>query len=406
MKYLFLLAAATLAALAASETVPGTPAEIPDLGRIERDLTAITGLQFRRPVPAATMSRDQLKRYIDEQVKENTRPKEIHATEATLKLLGLVPEQFDLKKTTIDLLSEQAEAFYDYHRRKLFLIGTQAGVELEMALAHELGHALADQNFNLKHYMNTRNSNDDEAMARMAVMEGQASWLMAAYASRKITGTIADLTRYFDPSAAVTDQTAASYPVFASAPLYVRESLIFPYAEGMRFEQALYRKDGQRSFSEVFQRAPDSTQQVIHPERYEDGDKPDFPEAPRLPPGYKQILDGTLGEFDFRVLLTAYGSAEEARKISGHLSGATYRTGEDRHTKADLITFAARWDSADSARRFLSLYAAALERKAGACTFSRRTDEDLEGRNRAGFFHVDASGPVVRATEGAPSQLE
>jgi len=297
MKYLFLLVVAAIAAVAVSETVPGTATAMPDLPRIERELTTITGLQFRREVPAATMSREELKRYIDSQVKENTRPKDIHATEATLKLLGLVPQQFDLRQTTIDLLSEQAEAFYDYRRRKLFLIGTQAGTELEMALAHELGHALADQNFNLKRYMNTRNANDDEAMARMAVMEGQASWLMAAYASRKITGTIADLTRFFDPSAAVTDQTAASYPVFAAAPLYVRESLIFPYAEGMRFEQALYKKDGQRSFSEVFQRAPQSTQQIIHPERYEAGDKPNLPEAPRLPSGYKPILDGTLGEF-------------------------------------------------------------------------------------------------------------
>ena len=406
MKYLFLLAFAALAAVAASESIPGTPAEIPDLSRIEHDLSAITGLEFRHPVPAATMSRAELKRYINEQVKENTKPKEIHATEATLKLLGLVPQKFDLRKTTIDLLSEQAEAFYDYRRRKLFLIGTQAGAELEMALAHELGHALADQHFNLKRYMNTRNSSDDEAMARMAVMEGQASWLMAAYASRKITGKIADLTRFFDPSSAVNDQTAASYPVFAAAPLYVRESLIFPYAEGMRFEAALYKKDGQRSFSEVFQKAPESTQQVIHPERYEKGDKPDLPDAPRLPAGYKDILDGTLGEFDFRVLLTVYGTRQEADKISGHLAGATYRTGENRHTKADMIAFAAEWDSPESARRFLSLYAEALEKKAGACTFSKRTDTELAGRNQAGYFRVDADGATLRATEGAPSRLE
>ena len=406
MKWLFLFPVAILAALAAAETVPGTPAQIPDLGRIERDLSAITGLEFRHPVPAATMSRDELKRYIDEQVKENTRPKEIHATEVTLKLLGLVPREFDLRKTTIDLLSEQAEAFYDYRRRKLFLIGTQSGVELEMALAHELGHALADQHFNLKHYMNTHNSSDDEAMARMAVMEGQASWLMAAYASRKITGKIADLTRYFDPSSAVNDQTASSYPVFAAAPLYVRESLIFPYAEGMRFEEALYKRDGQRSFSEVFERAPESTQQVIHPDRYEKGDKPDLPDAPRLPSGYRDILDGTLGEFDFRVLLTVYGTRQEADKISGHLAGATYRTGEDRHTKADMVTFAAEWDSPESARQFLALYAKALEHKAGACTFSRQTDTVLAGRNQGGFFRVDADGATLRATEGAASQLE
>src|SRR5579884_2511124 len=265
MKFLLpaALAALALALAAAASNIPSEP-QIPDLKKIERELTAISGLPFRRDVRASFMGRDQLKRFLDEQVRENAKPKELHATEATLRLLGLVPSDFDLRRTTVDLLSEQAEAFYDYHKRRLFLVDTHAGeAELELELAHELAHALADQNFDLQHYMKTRNTSDDEAMARMAVMEGQASWLMAAYVSRKLTGSIMNLTRYFDPSAALTEQVTASYPVFAHAPLYVRESLIFPYAEGMRFEQALYDRAGKDSFAEVFGPPPGSTQQIL-----------------------------------------------------------------------------------------------------------------------------------------------
>jgi hypothetical protein len=408
MKYLLLAAAAGLALLAASPVPVGPDGpKLPDLKRIQADLTAITGLPFKRDVPAAFMTRDELKRYLDKQVKENAKPKELHATEVTLKLLGVVPADFDLRRTTVELLTEQAEAFYDYHRRRLFLVESPGGsaTELEIALAHELAHALADQNFDLKHFMKTRNTNDDQAMARMAVMEGQASWLMAAYASKKLTGTITNLTRYFDPSAAMNEQAAASYPVFAHAPMYVRESLVFPYAEGMRFEQALYQTDGQRSFAEVFRRPPDSTQQVIHPDRYRRGGIPESPVSPKLPAGYKRILDGTLGEFDYRVLLSAWGDKKEGHEAASHLTGSTYQTGESKGAKADAITFASTWDSPENARRFLTLYSEALERKAGACTFSTRTGSRLEGRNGAGWFHVEVDEATVRAVEGAPGPV-
>ncbi len=407
MRCFLLLTAVSIGLLAASATVPDRPQAMPDLSRIERELSTISGLSFKREVRAAFMSRDDLKRYLDQQVRENTNPRELHATEATLRLLGLVPPSFDLRRTTVELLTEQAEAFYDYRRRKLFLVDTHGGgTEQELELAHELAHALADQHFDLKRYMKTKNTSDDEAMARMAVMEGQASWLMAAYASRRITGTITDLTRFFDPSAALTDKTAAQFPVFASAPLYVRESLVFPYAAGMHFQQVLYDRDGQGAFSEVFERPPQSTQQVIHPDRYEQGDKPILPTAPALPRGYRRILEGNLGEFDYRVLLAEYGDREQGQKAASHLSGSAYCTGEDKQTKADAIAFAATWDSAESAQKFLDLYSRALEKKAGTCTFSRRTGTELDGRNGAGWFHVQADGSTVRALEGAPSPVK
>ncbi|HZU28447.1 MAG TPA: hypothetical protein VFA04_23175 [Bryobacteraceae bacterium] len=409
MKHLVLtIATAGLALMAGSASrVPDAP-QLPDLKHIERELTEITGLQFKHDVPAAFMNRDQLKRYLDEQVRENAKPKDLHATEVTLKLLGLVPADFDLRRTTVDLLTEQAEAFYDYHRRRLYLVQTQGGnqTELEMALAHELSHALADQHFDLKRFMKTRNTNDDEAMARMAVMEGQASWLMAAYASKKLTGTIMNLTRYFDPSAALTEQVTASYPVFAHAPLYVRESLVFPYAEGMRLEQALYQRDGKSSFTEVFEHPPASTQQVIHPDRYERGGKPQLPDAPKLPAGYRRILEGTLGEFDYRVLLGAWAERETADKAAAHLIGSTYCTGEDKRSKADALSFASTWDSPASAQRFLDLYGNVLERKAGPGSFTRQTMTALDGRNGAGWFHVEVNGATVRAIEGAPGPLQ
>ena len=49
------------------------------------------------------------------------KPAELRTEELTLKKFGFVPQDFDLKKTTIDLLTEQTAAFYDFHRKKLYI---------------------------------------------------------------------------------------------------------------------------------------------------------------------------------------------------------------------------------------------------------------------------------------------
>ena len=80
-----------------------------------------------------------------------------------LKKLGLVPPEFDLAKATVDLMTEQAAAFYDYRKKKLFLLEASAGANDQgTVLAHELSHALADQHFNLNKYLH-RGKTDDSA---------------------------------------------------------------------------------------------------------------------------------------------------------------------------------------------------------------------------------------------------
>src|SRR5271166_5871786 len=145
-----------------------------DIPRIEAELSSITGLAFKHDVPYAVIDRDQLRRYLDERMKESLKPEDLRAEELTLKMLGLIPQDFDLRKTTVDLLTEQAAAFYDYHKKKLFILENNTGPEARMALIHELAHALADQHFRLDKYIRDGARSDDGETARLAVMEGQA----------------------------------------------------------------------------------------------------------------------------------------------------------------------------------------------------------------------------------------
>ncbi len=86
------------------------------------------------------MTKRQLRQFLNKRIKKTLKPDEIRADELSLKMFGLVPQNFDLKKSTIDLLTEQAAAFYDYDEKKLFLLDDpDANTAGETTtLAHEL----------------------------------------------------------------------------------------------------------------------------------------------------------------------------------------------------------------------------------------------------------------------------
>src|SRR5205814_8288085 len=112
----------------------------------------------------------------------------------TLRVLHSFPTRrssdlgFNLARESGDLLAEQAAAFYDYKKKRLFVLdSTKADNEQQIALAHELAHALADQQHPLRKFMNDGDG-DEQSTARQAVIEGQATWLSWAYLLKKPGG--------------------------------------------------------------------------------------------------------------------------------------------------------------------------------------------------------------------------
>ena len=401
-----LVAVMELAAVAQVDTVPGTPqapslfSEIPT---IEKGLAEITGLPFLHAVPYGTITKDQLHRYLDDRIRETTKGSELKAEETALKLLGFVPPDFDLRQNTIDLLTEQAAAFYDYNKKRLFILeGSDNTAEEQVALAHELAHALADQHFHLNKYIHEGLDSDDASNARQAVMEGQASWLMAAYISKRGGGSGSVPAAVLDMMTSSMIAGAGDYPVFDKAPPYIRETLVFPYSDGMKFQDAVFRKAGKESFAEVFRDPPVSTQQVIHPDRYLDHERPVIPRTPAIPDarGFRKLGDGTLGELDFRVLLSQYAGKESGEALAPHLEGASYDLREHKHDGFPVIAYAATWDSPESARQYFALFRKVLEGKWKKLEITSETPTRLEGRGDTGYFEAWIEGATVQHLEG------
>ncbi|MGA2592898.1 MAG: hypothetical protein ABSH32_23540 [Bryobacteraceae bacterium] len=372
-----------------------------------QSLKEITGFKIHHRVPAEIISRGQVKEFLQKRMKEAATPEDIRVEELTLKKFGLVPQDFDLAKNEVDLLTEQAAAFYDFNRKKLFITDWTPSATREPALIHELGHALADQNVNLGRFIKQGRKSDDGSMARLAVMEGQASWLMAEYLARKAGQSLATSPALLETMAHSIESGAGEFPVFEGEPLYLRETLVFPYTKGLLFQNAVYKRMGERAFAEVFKHAPVSTQQILHPDDYFSGLAPTSPALPVLPDahGYKRLTDGTVGELDHAILLEQYCGREESAAVSPHWRGGEYALMERRSPERVVLLYASEWDDAAAAKRYLRLYRQVLEKKWKHIEVKSEGDDSVAGVGDDGYFLVQVTGAVVTSVEGAENPV-
>jgi hypothetical protein len=399
------------AALFYAQTPPAPAAStdvFTEIDGIMADLSKITGLKPLRRVEYTRISRPDVKRFLEDRVKEAVKPEEIQAEEAALKKLGFAPPDFDLKRTTVDLLSEQAAAFYDYRKKKLFLIESGSDLLQQTALVHELAHALADQHFHLEKFIEHAGKDDDSSLARMAVMEGQATWLMSEYLTRRTGQSLKTSPVLVKMMSRLGDVAAGQFPEFDKAPLYLRETLLFPYTKGMLFQHAVVEKLDQAAFAEVFRRPPTSTQQILHPERYFQGGRTPLPALPELKDrhGYRSFTGGEMGELDHAVLLKQYAGQKDADELAPELRGGAYRIWEHRDSHRTVLAYASEWSSPEAAGRFFLFYRKVLQGKWKTFRIELDAPDRLQGQGDDGAFIVLRQGARVSSIEGMRSADE
>jgi hypothetical protein len=373
-----------------------------EVDEMTSSLSEITGWPVRRKVPAKIISKDEFRHQVESRMKGSNTNKELHAEEVTLKMFGFIPQDFDLAKETVDLVSEQAAAFYDYSKKRLFVLDSTAeGSEQRVALVHELAHALADQQHPLGKYLKKGNPDDDGSTAREAVMEGQATWLTWAYVAKR-NGGKAEVSK--DMIEKLTDNSSPDgndFPVFSKEPLYLRETLVFPYDEGMKFQDAVYHQLGRKSFDEIFNRPPRSTQQILHPKDYLEDEKPVDVDPPSLDKKqYRLINDGSVGEFDHSMLLRQFVPEREGRAAASHWRGGSFRLYENKREKYDVLTYGSEWSTPEAAHQIFTLYQRVMKGKWKSMKISERTADHVFGTGDSGKFELRVKGTSVTSIEG------
>jgi hypothetical protein len=402
---LLALAAAIAPAPARGEDTSGLFGQI---NEIVAELSRITGLKPLKKVDFASITKPEVSKFLRERLKEEMAPEEIRAEELVLKKFGFVPAEYNLANNTIDLYTEQAAAFYDFRKKKLFVLDSAPGELQRLALVHELAHALADQHFQLEKFIRHGGASDDSSLARMSVMEGQAAWLMSEYMARRMgqslkgSGGVAEMVRR------TAELSAGQFPVFDASPLYIRETMLFPYTHGMLFQHVVLEKLGQEGFREVFKRPPTTAQQVLHPAKYfarVESTAPLAPKPARMKE-YKLLTEGTLGEFDHQILLRQFGMEKDGPELAERWRGGAYALYERKDRTRAVLSYASDWDGAETAARFLAAYRRILKSKWKAMEVISETPGRLVGRGDDGFFVLRLSDCRVTSVEGFGSSDE
>jgi hypothetical protein len=304
------------------------------------------GLRFRRPPSIAARSREQVRSYLSHKLDTDMPAEEMQGVTLAYRLFGLIPDTLDLRVLLLALYTEQVVGYYDPDSSMLYVVQGTDPALARMVLAHELVHALQGQYLNLDSLLNQPHEHD-RRIAAQAVMEGQATLASLAILRPDLgADTSADFWRRFRSDAR---QQQSRMPVFRSAPPVIRENLIFPYLAGADFVRWFERFHPDTV--PFGRRLPQSTEQVLHPDRYRDGDQP---VALAFPPGADVIHQDGLGEFETRVLLTEL-SGDESVGVAGAMGWAGDRYAVLSADPGDALVWWTLWDTPEAGERFAQL---------------------------------------------------
>ena len=302
-------------------------------------------MRFKKEPAVLRRSRDQVHEYVVHKIDEDLPPAELNGSQAALRLFGLIPPSLDLHTTMSALLTEQIAGFYDPDSSALFVVADVPPQQLRIVMAHELVHALQAQYANLDS-MIAQHHHNDRRTAAQAVLEGQATLVQMFVMMPEQNPDTLPLGLFWKSRALLSGQQGAQMQQFSQAPLWLRETMVFPYLGGADFVVWFRHKYFGRS---VLDSMPASTEQILHPERYAAHDEPTTVTFAPGPPDTVQYEDD-LGEFETRLLLQQLLDNEaEAATLATGWDGDRYQV---LGPKSDALVWYSVWDDAPAAARF------------------------------------------------------
>jgi hypothetical protein len=231
--------------------------------------------------------------------------------------------------------------------------------ENKTVIAHELTHALADQNFDLYTLQKSIKHDDDRSLALSSLIEGEATLTMFGAQMSDWRGDAiskvpaANLERTFGLLMSVMPMAGGK--TLREAPPILSESMIFPYFRGMVFCARQTNDGGWKALDAAYRKPPLSTEQILHPEKYLA--HPDAPMAVDLgtltaDETWKEVDRNVVGEMQLGILLKRHGGKAAAIGWDGD----QFATFEGLDGRLGLVWYST-WDSAEDAQRFRRAYA-------------------------------------------------
>ena len=405
-----------------------SPAEAQQLFRSVDDILKFasqdTGLPIKHTVKRRLTSRDEITAFIEKNMEKDKDAERFRRSELVLKKFGLLPRDFNMQKFLVALLREQIAGYYDPKTKYVNLLNWIDAAQQKPVLAHELTHALQDQSFDLKKWLNSKDiadiksptgadiQNDEMSTVRQAVVEGQATAVLVDY-------ILAPTGRSLLTSPEVVEALKAGMLVgtpdsveLHNAPNFIREALTFPYRYGLDFEVALLTKVGrEKAFAETLKNPPVSTRQIMEPGAYLSGEHIaplPVPDLKGIFKNYSRFDIGSIGEFDVAMLIDQYAGAQASRDLYPHWRGGYYYAAKPKgDATAPLgLFYVSRWSNQEHAAEFAAIYAKSLWKRYlhvhGVAEGAAKPIDDMSTFVTLTGRHtwLTEEGPVVIEVEG------
>jgi hypothetical protein len=378
-------------------------------------------LPVKHEVKRKLQTRESVEKYVIEKFNDDESTKRMQRSEIVLKKFGLLDRDFQLKPFLVSLLTEQIAGYYDSKTKTVNLLDWIAPDSQKPVLAHELTHALQDQHVDLSKWEDKTLANvskdaaddkkhvetDEADTARDAVLEGQAMAVFVDYSLKPSGKTL--LTTPDIGAAALDDLSDTSNsPVMARAPLLLQDSLLFPYREGLSFEQKLMKDQGiEQAFAGVLDRPPSSSYEILNPKSYERKEKPPLLQMPDIhgliDDQYEPYDIGVMGALDVRILTKLFAGDDAAVALTPEWDGGIYYAAQSKtaktveqkaQTASVSLLYLSAWRSADAAKTFAAIYADELSRKYEGV----KRDKDAESPGEQ--IYATNEGPVLIVLSG------
>jgi hypothetical protein len=313
-----------------------------------------SGLPKRVPVRHQLIGENEVVRQMKQNLSSSETAQRMARSELVLKKFGLLPNNFDLKTFLLGSSPKGLGAYYDPRTKMVNLLNWIEISEQLPILAHELTHALQDQNYDLMKWrgvnpdrplppakMRVDGQDEQEGLARTAIVEGQAEIVRYDYMLKSSGTSLLDTPELLDSLQDAATRTYNDVVVVHSAPLLLKETGFFPYREGLSFELELLRTGGkQMAFAGAFTRPPLNTHEVLEPKAYIAAQKPPAALMPDLTallaPRYEAFDSGIIGELDVRVMARQFGREDDAFSLPPNWNGGAYVAVKQATAKAAL----------------------------------------------------------------------
>jgi hypothetical protein len=328
------------------------------LADIEDDIQEVRELELLEPIDVSTMTLEEYQEQTREQLEDY--PAEAWTRDqAALVAMGLLDEDDDIQEIYTQAYGGSFVGYYDSETNEMVLIAFSDSEELsplgQVTYAHETVHAMQDQHFDLEALlMNSLDENGDAALAARSLVEGDAMTAEAQYLLDNRRLARAYLEEVMDIQSDSPDLTG-------DMPGFLLAQIGFPYEHGVVFVQYLYDEGGWDLVNEAYADPPASTEQIMHPEKYLEGEEPvevdvdDLSEV--LGEDWEEIEADTYGEFGVMTLLDESDlTTRQVRRASEGWGGDSYSImmSEDEEL---AVVWQTEWDSDRDAREFARTYA-------------------------------------------------